>query len=1247
MASRLRSVYLANGKTSGIITSAAICEVMLPGNAAITGENGIGKTTALQIIPLFFGCLPSRIVNTASTVQAMMKFMLPHPTSVIIFEYQRGDSEDDVRMVTIRKQQNNNSDAPEYRFFRCGYREELFVRNREDGSQIFLDDEGTVRTAREMGIVVEAKINTSEYRNIILRTRSHSKDAEMIQKMARQYSFANRPLPHLDRLIGAVVKEAIEFKDFIAVAVAMVQETVGGSGAQGNGKVAIKTMRDQMQLWLSNRDACENAVKLGPKIESLQKNIDGHRKHKSVLRSLRADVQALSKIVSESKAKTTKALELLQGLRKTEVDAEQIHVQRANDLLRRLQDESSDLNVRVDALRKKSEYFKNQEAEFWSEKTKELPQLHEQLGQLGRAIALTKSKAEGITREIEEEISDLERQTAVRLEKLESEKVLPNEVMISGLRNLKNEENSNRQLIIRKHQDVIEGLNDVVGVLIRDEAIAKERINNPVVDQDFIDAQNKSEVLLELVQEELDKTSKALVQAKYTHHENEKANERAKSLHQQASNNVKRVKVELEAIKLSQQPKPGTMMAALQGSDDQSWRSNLARVLNPGLLNRSDLNLQQPNDTDSQDSIFGWKISVESIETPEWADAAQLSRAITEKSNDYEQAEQMELRAKEVFDETLKSIQKSNKSISEASAAFSIAESNYKRQKSVVADCKQSLNGAKAIATEDAKRKHASIFEQKIAKNSEIKRVKLEQQTELNNVFAFFEGEHKRIVRVCEEAIENINQKKVEFSNSQALAKRKLSNERERRLKESGVDFDMLSHQERDNTILKNKIQEQEQNLALVGDWLSWIKDEGPLKLRDLSRSFEGGKKDIQLAQDSISEINEAKKESASSFIRQESKFKRTISENETEEVQLDGLNIQLADFEPATTSVVNENTLGSALKGQVANALTVHETQKNDISADSRHLENKLVSGQNAVSQLVGGYIDSNLTSQDYGPIDRASLLCEAYAKIETQVITPLNTELGTMLEVLQSFRLRISRYEDEVKTFNKNLQNGIKGIVGEFDRLKDFNISVVTTFETIGFLKQLDDLAVIIRDQRNMAYMASIRTIPDASTAMKLRAVMQSIGESSMEIDLNNYITLSGSANDSGIIKPFHNEDDLKHLSSTGITAIAMVTLLAGMLNVVRGMDDIYIPWATDEVGRFDSHNFSAMMTMLGENKIDVVTASPHLTAAAYGYFQHRYLFQPQSRWAIYAGSEDYLEKINLQALAEKSEHEIKEFA
>jgi len=101
---QLCRMILVNAGTNKHVASARITAIDPRGGAAVLGDNGVGKTTTLRILPLFFGHLPSQIVAAGHGNEAMVRFILPTDASAIVFEYQRGSgSDDDLRLAVIRR----------------------------------------------------------------------------------------------------------------------------------------------------------------------------------------------------------------------------------------------------------------------------------------------------------------------------------------------------------------------------------------------------------------------------------------------------------------------------------------------------------------------------------------------------------------------------------------------------------------------------------------------------------------------------------------------------------------------------------------------------------------------------------------------------------------------------------------------------------------------------------------------------------------------------------------------------------------------------------------------------------------------------------------------------------------------------------------------------------------------------------------------------------------------------------------
>jgi len=325
-----------------------------------------------------------------------------------------------------------------------------------------------------------------------------------------------------------------------------------------------------------------------------------------------------------------------------------------------------------------------------------------------------------------------------------------------------------------------------------------------------------------------------------------------------------------------------------------------------------------------------------------------------------------------------------------------------------------------------------------------------------------------------------------------------------------------------------------------------------------------------------------------------------------------------LADFPASGRSTLTSDSFAAELKGSCAAALDCHAGIQRDIRIKLQRAERELCEVECSTKEFAVGVL--NEADQDNSGVGRAARMVRLYDRIPREVVVNVNTSLSTILENISEYRKTLQTFESEVKRFNNELQTGLKRVSRSFERFADFTASVVTDFDKIDFIGKLKLLDEVVLDHRAQHHVSYSIHVPSAHTAEALRTFMTALASGTMEIDLGQHITLSGSVTDDGNFKTFHSETQLEQISSNGLTAIALIILLSGLLNVIRGSESIYIPWGTDEVDRFDPGNFQRLMQMLQNNLIDVVTASPSLTPAAYEHFAKRYVFQAHGVIAEY---------------------------
>ena len=79
----LKNIYLYDSYLPNNSTKIELGE----GNSNLTGANGAGKTSTLNLIPIFYGARPDRLMDRSANKLNFTDYYLPHARSMIVFEY--------------------------------------------------------------------------------------------------------------------------------------------------------------------------------------------------------------------------------------------------------------------------------------------------------------------------------------------------------------------------------------------------------------------------------------------------------------------------------------------------------------------------------------------------------------------------------------------------------------------------------------------------------------------------------------------------------------------------------------------------------------------------------------------------------------------------------------------------------------------------------------------------------------------------------------------------------------------------------------------------------------------------------------------------------------------------------------------------------------------------------------------------------------------------------------------------------
>lgn len=1199
MSFRLRRMVLVNAGTNKQAPSGRITEIDPRGGAAVIGANGVGKTTALKVVPLFFGHLPSQIVTAGQGLEPLVRHILRSHRAAIVFEYQRGSDEaEDIRIAVMRLR-SDGADAPEYRIYKTGFQKEHFA-----AAGGFLDDEETDDLMRASGIQGTRKLTPADYRCIILRTRSNSKEAERLRRYSVEHSFGPKAMPNLDRLVAAMVKPRINFEDIVQVAVGMVQEEQG-LGAEG-GKRSMKQGKASIQQWLVNRDACEDAAKLGPKVQNLQGHIGEHRMAEGRFRELRFDVESVAKARAQEHVTLGEQLNAAAVARDASKQADCEQREGFEQASSRADTLAREARATHQSAVDQQERLVTERAEHWEKEVELLPTLRQRLRNLqAQAEAANRANADATTHytNLWTKVESDAQSEALRLEGGKQAYNQRCETAVEAAAAAEREALVELGELERARRDE---LSDQLAPLQAAAGKHKAAVDTPRPDPEL---ESALEAAMEKRREHGDavlKSTTRLNEARDAVRVAEKAHQSAGDLRMGADSQLEQGNAALAVAANRLRPADGSLLAALKADSSGAWKQSIARVLNPELLGRIDLDAKQIDG--AGDALYGWSLRTEAIETPDWADDSLLQAAVDECETrlvrvrlNLKACQEAELSTSDAFlkaQSALAIVEAEHGVLTGKSQGFEDAVALARQQ---VSNSRQTAKTAAEEAFNNARRAIEEIARQQrgVAQDFQEQRRTATSASETQKKFA--RGERDRAIAAIDEAIKEIQEqalRQVRELKAQLLAK----------LTEAGIDPQHLI--ELGNVIehLSADIETRQSKVSLVEQWRAWQRAGGASRVAQLKAAAVAETNRATAAAKTLTQFNldAANRLKAHQQAITNLETRRGVVEGEV--AALGSLVLDFGDYLPTPHAERNLERTANDLRM----AVIAERSRIDELAAKIRSAFNTirlaLTSRDSAVKELV----DASLARvADHGEVSRANELCLCYRLIGPQVITNVNTSLKAVLGNIGQFRKSIVTFEKEVKTFNEKLQIGLNE-VRRFERIGELSLHIVTNFESLDFYRKLSKMDDVIREHASQRGGDARVDLPPVETAQALRDFMGVIGaDGTLEVNLASHITLAGSVTENGVRRHFRRAAELENISSTGLTAVILITLMSGLLNAVRAGAEVYVPWVSDEVGKYDPANFAALMQMLSDNRIDVITASPELPLTQLKLYAQRYQF------------------------------------
>lgn len=1213
MTSRLRRMLLVNTRTSGSETSRSINELDPRDGASITGDNAVGKTTTLELLPLFFGALPSQISEAAGGREPMLKFVLPNPYSAIVFEYQVGkDEQHDVRCAILRRADNDHT--PEFRLVKAGFIDAAFMREDEAGQTIFCNDMQVVDAYREMGHTTTRVLQISEYRTVILGLAANTQKAVELRRMSTEYGFGSR-LTNLDRLISAVAKEKLDFKDFVRLAVTIVEERLNARGDGPNPhRMTLRQSRDHIERWLRDRSALAAAYDMAKEVDLLKDAIEAHLLSETRLRTAQRRIPGLLTHRRSLHGATIRSVNEADGRL-------QEHEKQAKLNLQALGEEATIAADRATAARflVTNELARRAQLELgrvagWAAELERIPQLQVDLQSMESQAADLAGKSQSIEQEFG---------------RLIQEAINAAQATASAIRNTKEaaREQADTQASERRTQaevrteeidaefTAIDGeLSPLIEEHVGKQANLEARIATAQASEASQKALGDARKAHRSAVADLLAATKQATEAKDARREADRVFSTAESELERARDRLGECKNLVDLAEKSLVPPEGSLLAVLRQSDPATWRSGLARVLDPQLLSRTDL---QPALTNDDATVLGWRLDTAVIADPSWADDQQARDALEQAKQNVRAAQVRMEGAQSALAQAAGDREKKLEAFNTAEARRGIAEERESKtrlaEEAAQAACEREIQDLRTRGAADLRTlvgETRALRQQLVDAKKRRDEARLEQTNALKkDLKAIEEHKAKSLVAIEERA------RQAEATGQEQT--REFAKARDERLRSEGVDPVKLSAFRDRASEIRQEIDDISRRAPMVNLWREWLAEGGDRILESLRESARVSDDTSRRAGVALSKARDEAKRVGDALGAELERVRKKEAQLRADVDFLEALLREHNLVEGGGDALVDPESSVQDLRDDLLRASADRDAADAKVRRLYTPVRDQLTGRPSSVADYVQRAMDG--LPADASVILRASELCTLYKTLDRQVLPNVINDVTTILQQVRQFSEGITRFEREVKNFNREMQRGLN--VSLFQRIDDLKVEVLCDFDDLDMMREIKEIDRVAKEHETNVVVHDRSQLPDEATARALTKYLYLLRQdSTLELDRAAHVHLMGSVTVNGETRSFRRPADLENISSTGINAIILITLLVGMVNMVRGKADIYIPWISDEVGKFDAANFKALMETLRANKIDPVTASPKLTAAEYRHFARRYLFRDRGSIGLF---------------------------
>lgn len=1198
----LEEIYLHHSYFKGRLT-----EVECLGHTNNTGGNGAGKTTLLSLIPVFYGMEPSKVVDRSAGKLSFLDHYLPTSKSMIVFEYCKIGSK---KCVVLYR----NKDTIAYRFVDASANEALFNQNILDALQECESIKQWLREVVSNSSDVSKQISTSiDYRSIIQndkqRLRVKRKAQGSLVSLAHQYSLcsSNTQMRHIESLASVLMRHdklLAQFKLMVVDSFLTDQIEIGEAPYHKEDTEYVSSVQTLIELDKHKEKFSESIAQYEALKEAWAYLLAYQKRLKNELVFISKNKDEID--VQQAQLKTEKVelhrtnKEHLSALNNTFSDKSNKALIKKN-LIDTIYDDREKWDSEVDIASKVSEYDRLNELKFKAEKD----QKH--FVTLLESVNTEKQAHEGVVSSQEKEASQQELAITQQINKLNN-KLHQFELDTQRKEQVRSEECNQKVSTVRlKREKESKVLLEVVHELklqLQQASSYTEKEESELNNLISKIAEFNGYIINELA------VKQKSTQVDIT----EKIKERARLFEQRDKKNQKLEKKQNERATITRQlqPEDGTVRSFLN-ENLNNWRSSIGKVIRPELLTLKTLSPLIINETDNL-SLYGLALNLENVSLPAEAESDEvLSQMREELGRDIDNLKK-EIK---VLDVKISTINIEVQELGFEADKQGREESRCKEDISKFELLKSSIQ--RGFEAEITRRKH--YLEDKV--NTALSSVKLfdaETITLESNLKKSYQSDliaFKANASAERSSLEEtIAAKKNSISTLRSDLKKCLADLEEAFnciLKEKDIDPKTIeaAKQRKDDSESKySEVKNYSKTIMEFKSWeaAQWTKiEQYEIEFSALTEESSRLESELKHLAEKYQKIESDLDEKMKSISTQMENLEKTSRSINTALDDID-FHAQFVPIDQQSIELDNATPFELVIQSARENITCIKKLRQQIGLAVRKVGEILLATGtaNNKVLHIWKSMEEERIAVSSYEKLSE-DFSIESVQDVRRLIEISIPDISAVILESIKTVGERYIRFYQALDGLKSKVRNVSSKLVKEintannFPALSDIKVELVSKVDEFDLWKELRNFSEVWSRWGELGR----DILPDKEFVTSFSSVISELKQSKIGSTIESLVDIDISMTENGRAVNIRTDADLKKISSTGISKLAVIVVFCGMTRYLCKDKNVTIHWPLDELGELSNENVMLLFEFMDQNNISLFCAQPNPSVVLLRYF------------------------------------------